>query len=139
MFGIEVIGVNYFRKIKENALMIKGKDKQLDYVKAFHDDYVFIFAKHPRFSWMKHTENENVYFVYITRLEKHFVDKKTANVGLFNILCYHQLFFNYHDMMLRLEPILSEYIMDSKKLFKIAMMVQELEYHEDTFEKASGE
>ncbi|GLB58653.1 hypothetical protein [Cytobacillus sp. NCCP-133] len=120
--------------------MIKGKDKQLDYVKTFHDQYVIIIAKHPRFNWVKHTENKDMYFIYITRLEKHFVDKKTAQIGEFNVLCYHNVFFNYHDMMLRLEPILSEYILDSKKIFKIAMLAQELEYHsEDPLKQASGE
>lgn len=120
--------------------MIKGKDKELECIKAYHNDYVFVVAKHPRFSWVSHTQKEYMYFLYITRLENHFLDKNTANIGKFNILCHQQVFFDYHQMMTVIEPILSEYILDSKTIFKIAMQIQELEYHnEDPLQQASGE
>jgi len=121
--------------------MIQGKDKKFDIVKAFHGDYVFIIAKHPRFSWVSHSEEDHMYFVYITRTENRFVDKKTANVAKFNVLCCQQVFYNYHQMMMSLEPILSEYILDSKSIFKICILAQNLEYYLDEEDKqiASGE
>lgn len=113
-------------------------EKDVNYVKVFHEDYSFIFAKQPRYKWVKHTVSESVYFIYITRIQKDFVDKKTANVVNNNYLCYSQMFFNYHDMMLRIEPILSEYILDSHTIFDIAINVQKLEYDEEDYVEQQG-
>ena len=43
--------------------------------------------------------------------------------------------------MLVIEPILSEYILESEKIFKICMLVQELEYQSEDplHQEASGE
>ena len=123
--------------------MIKGetKKKGTDYVNAFHNDYIITIGRHPRFNWVTHSDKDYMYFLYITRTEKNFVGKNTAHVGKFNILCHQQTFYDYHHLMLVIEPILSEYILESKKIFKICMLVQELEYQsEDPLSnKASGE
>ena len=119
----------------------KGKQKKLDFVKAIHNDYTVIIAKHPRYGWMHHSEEEYIYFLYITRSQKRFVDNRTANVGEYNILCFQIFFSSYENLMNVIEPVLSEYILDNKKLFQIAMLCEELiEPNEDPLhKKASGE
>lgn len=122
-------------------MVSKEKQKKLDYVKAIHDDFTIIIAKHPRFRWMHHSEGKHIYFLYITRLQKRFVDNRTANVGEFNILCFQNFYSSFENLMKVIEPVLSEYILDNKKLFQIAMLCEELrEPNEDPLHnKASGE
>jgi len=119
----------------------KGKQEELGYVKAIHDDYTIIIAKHPRFKWMHHNEEKFIYFMYITRSQKRFIDNRTAHVGDFNILCFQNFYSSYESLMNVIESILSEYILDNTKLFQVAMLCEDLiEPTEDPLHnKASGE
>ncbi|MCG7314792.1 hypothetical protein MHL30_16855 [Priestia flexa] len=105
----------------------KGKQKKLDFVKAIHDDYTIIIAKHPSFRWMHHSEEKHIYFLYITRSQKCFVDKNTAHVGEYNILCFQNFYSSFISLMKVIVPILAEYILDNEKLFKVIMLCEELE------------
>jgi hypothetical protein len=122
-------------------MVSKERQKKLDYVKAIHDNYTIIIAKHPRFSWMHHSEGKYIYFVYITRSQKRFVDNRTAHVADYNILCFQNFYSSFEKLMKVIEPVLSEYILNNTKLFQIAMLCEELrELNEDPLHRnASGE
>ncbi|WNS75675.1 hypothetical protein RRV45_01095 [Bacillus sp. DTU_2020_1000418_1_SI_GHA_SEK_038] len=108
-------------------MVSKERQKKLDYVKAIHNDYTIVIAKHPRFEWVNHSESKFIYFLYITKSQKCFVDKNTAHVGEFNILCFQNFYSSFISLMKVIVPILAEYILDNDELFKIIMLCEELE------------
>lgn len=122
-------------------MVSKDKHKRLDFVKAIHDDYTIIVARHPRFEWVKHSESNFVYFLYITKGQKRFVDKHTAHVGEYNLLCFQNFYSSFESLISVIEPILAEYILDNTKLFEIIMLCDELEEPDEDplHDKVSGE
>ncbi|EMI11395.1 hypothetical protein [Anoxybacillus gonensis] len=110
-------------------MLSEGKQKKLrkpDFVKFRHEDYVIVIARQKRFPWMEHTESQYVYYMYITRSQKRFISDTTAQVAEFNILCFCHIYSSFQHLMKVIEPILSEYILDSKKIIEIVMLCEEL-------------
>ncbi|KAF0822175.1 hypothetical protein V7200_18405 [Cytobacillus firmus] len=121
-------------------MVSKERQKKLDYVKAIHNDYTIVIAKHPRFDWINHSESKFIYFLYITKSQKCFVDKNTAHVGEYNILCFQNLYSSFISLMKVIVPILAEYILDNDELFKIIMLCEGLEEpEEDSLQEDNGE
>lgn len=112
-------------------MVSKERQKKLNYVKVIHDDYTIVIAKQPRFEWVNHSESKYIYFLYITKSQKCFVDKSTAHVGEYNILCFQNFYSSFISLMKVIVPILAEYILDNEKLFKVIMLCEELEDSEE--------
>ena len=104
----------------------KEKQKRLDFVKYLHDDYTIVIARHPRFSWMVHAESNYIYFLYITRSQNRFVDRETATIAKYNILCFQQVYSSYYMLMKSIYSVLSEYIMDSRKIMELLLLCEKI-------------
>lgn len=107
---------------KENG----QKARKTDVIKMRHDDYVITVARHKRFPWLEHSEQKYVYFLYITRMQKRFVNKDDANTAEFSILCFCQMYSSFYHLMKIIEPVLQEYVVDSMKIVEIVMLCEEL-------------
>mgnify|MGYP001339320867 CR=1 FL=1 len=110
-----------------------------DFIKMRHDDYVITVARHKRFPWLEHSEHKYVYFLYITRMQKGFVNRDDANTAGFNILCFCQIYSSFYHLMKIIEPVLREYILDSRKIVEIVMLCEELHEAYDDFNQENGE
>lgn len=119
--------------------MIKGKHiNRTFYVKGHHEEYSFIISKMPKFTWMKHTDSNYMYFLYISRSVEDFVDKTKQKE---EYLCFHKVYFDFGELIRGILPVLREYILDNVKLFKLLSLCEQLkEPNEDPLHvTASGE
>ena len=105
---------------------MKKSEKRLDYIKSSNEDYTIVIARHERFHWMAKDSSEYVYFIYITRKQKRFIDKGSALVKEYNVLCFNNMYTSFYNLMISIYPILEEYILDSKKIVEIVMLVEKL-------------
>ncbi|REJ29251.1 MAG: hypothetical protein C6W56_06395 [Caldibacillus debilis] len=121
---------------------MSNKDKQhglreTSFIKFRHDDYMIIIAMHSRFAWIQHTDSKYMYFMYITRLQKRFIGDNTSEVAEFNILCFFGMNNTFSHLIQNVQPILSEYILDSKKIVEIVMLCEEL--YDNDEDRVDGE
>jgi hypothetical protein len=128
--------------MKGLSVLMSNKDKQhglreTSFIKFRHDDYMIIIARHSRFAWIQHTDNKYVYFMYITRLQKRFIGDNTSEVAEFNILCFCGMYNSFMHLIQNVQPILSEYILDSKKIVEIVMLCEEL--YDNDEDRVDGE
>jgi hypothetical protein len=117
--------------MKGLSMLMTNRNKQqgvreTSFIKFRHEDYIIIIARHNRFAWIQHTDSKYVYFMYITRLQKRFIDHNTSEVAEFNILCFCGMYNSFLHLIQNMVPILSEYILDSKKIVEIVMLCEDL-------------
>jgi len=97
-----------------------NRQRKLDFVKAVEEDIEVIVARHKRFVWLNNVDcDDYVYFIYITRKQLKFVDKKKTKINEYNVLCFNKMYTNYYDLMSSIYPILGEYLLDSKKMVRL--------------------
>ncbi|MCG6180095.1 hypothetical protein JEG44_04590 [Anoxybacillus sp. LAT_33] len=79
-----------------------------------------------------------MYFMYITRLQKRLIGDNTSEVAEFNILCFFGMYNSFSHLIQNVQPILSEYILDSKKIVEIVMLCEELYDNEEDHVDGEG-
>ncbi|GEM_PF-6030105 len=116
--------------MKKEHLKVKGMDTE--FVNFHYQEYDFFFARYDRTGLVDEKfrkEAKHLYIVYIFRKQRKLAKKGNRDMGscALNIICFNKAYHTFDKMVHELFSILSEYILNTKEIFKCINKVLKLD------------